>query len=73
MGVGLVGSLQSPDILWIHWRVYTSIDNTSKRVLLSPLYFNKALLHKSYEQSSLVSGPGLNSSPLETKNPGVFA
>ena len=29
MGVGLVGSLQSPDILWIHWRVYNSIANTS--------------------------------------------
>ena len=22
MGVGLVRSLQPPDILWIHWRVY---------------------------------------------------
>ena len=60
MGVGLVRSLQPPDILWIHWRVYNSIANTSKRVLflpssdayvmklsLSPLYFNKTLLHKS--------------------------
>ena len=39
---------------------------------LSPLYFNKTLLHKSSEQSSLISGPGLNSSPPEAKNPGVF-
>ena len=33
------------------------------------LYFNKTLSHKSSEQSSLVSGPGLNSSPPEAKNP----
>ena len=36
---------------------------------LSPLYFNKTLLHKSSERSSLVSGPRLNSSPPEAKNP----
>ena len=83
MGVGLVRSFQPPDILWIHWRVYNFIANTSKGVLflppsdayvklsLSPLYFNKTLLHKSSEQSSLVSGPRLNSSPLGAKNPGV--
>ena len=33
MGVGLVRSLQPPDTLWIHWRVYNSIANTSKGVL----------------------------------------
>ena len=33
----------------------------------------KTLLHKSPEWSSLVSGPGLNSSPLGSKNPGIFA
>ena len=33
MGVGLVRSLQPPDILWIHWRVYNFTANTSKRVL----------------------------------------
>ena len=33
MGVGLVRSLQPPDILWIHWRVYNSIANTSKWVV----------------------------------------
>ena len=43
-----------------------------QKLFLSPLYFNKTLLHKSSEQSSLVSGPGLNS-PLEAKNPGIFS
>ena len=42
-----------------------------QKLSLSLLYFNKTLLHRSSEQSSLVSGPGLNSSP-EAKNPGVF-
>ena len=36
MGVGLVRSLQPPDILWIHWRVCNLIVNTSKRVLFLP-------------------------------------
>ena len=36
MEVGLVRSLQPPDILWIHWRVYNSIANTSKWVLFLP-------------------------------------
>ena len=36
MGVGLVRSLQSPDILWIYWRVFNFIANTSKRVLFLP-------------------------------------
>ena len=36
MGVGLVRSLQPPDILWIHWRVYNSIANTSKEGTLLP-------------------------------------
>ena len=43
-----------------------------QKLSLSPLYFNKTLLHKSSEQSSLISGPGLNSSPPGAKNPGVF-
>ena len=38
MGVGLVRSLQPPDILWIHWRVYNSIANTSKQVIFLPSY-----------------------------------
>ena len=66
MGVGLVRSLQPPDSLWIPWRVYNSIANTSKLGSLLPpsdvcvrsflyllLYFNKTLLHKSSERSSL--------------------
>ena len=36
------------------------------------LYFNKTSLHKSSEWSSLVTGPRLNSSPPEAKNPGIF-
>ena len=36
MGVGLVRSLQPPDILLIHWRVHNSTANTSKGVLFLP-------------------------------------
>ena len=36
MGVGLVRSLQPLDILWIHWRVYNSIANTSEGALFLP-------------------------------------
>ena len=36
MGVGLVRSLQPPDIVLIHWRVYNSTANTSKGVLFLP-------------------------------------
>ena len=36
MGVGLVSSLQPPDILWIHWRVYNVIANTSEGALFLP-------------------------------------
>ena len=36
MGVGLVRSLQPPDIFWIHWRVYNFIVNISKEVLFLP-------------------------------------
>ena len=36
MGVGLVRSLQPPDILWIYWRIYNFIINTSKGVLFLP-------------------------------------
>ena len=36
MGVGLMRSLQPADILWIHWRVYNFIANTSKWVLFLP-------------------------------------
>ena len=44
-----------------------------QKLSLSPLYFNKTWLHKSSEWSSLVSGSGLNSSPLQAKNPGVLS
>ena len=36
MGACLVRSLQPPDILWILWRVYNSIADTSKGVLFLP-------------------------------------
>ena len=44
-----------------------------QKLSLPPLYFNKTLLHKSSEWSSLVSGPGLNLSPPEAKNPGILS
>ena len=43
-----------------------------QKLPLSPLYFNKTLLPQISERSSLVSGPGLNLSPAEAKNPGVL-
>ena len=36
MGVGLMRSLQPPDILLIHWRIYNSTASTSKGVLFLP-------------------------------------
>ena len=36
MGVGLMRTLQPPDILLIYWRVYDCIANTSKWVLFLP-------------------------------------
>ena len=84
MGVGLVRSLQPPDILWVHWRVYNSIANTSKEVLFLPpsdayvrrflylVYTLLTLLHESSERSSFISGPGLNSSPLKAKHLSIF-
>ena len=78
MGVGLVRSLQPPDILWIHWRIYNSIANTSKWLLFLPssdvyvrnfLYLLYSLI-KLYYTNAL--SPGLNSSLPEAKNPGVF-
>ena len=52
------------------------MSNTSKgdvllKLSLSLLYFNKTLLHKSSERSSLSSGPELSLSP-EAKNPSIF-
>ena len=60
MGVGLVRSLQPPDILLIHWRVYNSIANTSKQVLFlhfsdvyvrSFLYLLYSLIKLSYTKA----------------------
>ena len=50
MGVGLVKSLQPPDILLIRWRVYNSIANTSKGVffLLSSDAYVKSFLYLLY-------------------------
>ena len=36
MGVGLMRSLQPPDIIWIQWSVYNFIANNSKGVLFLP-------------------------------------
>ena len=36
MGVGLVRSLQPPDILLIYWRVYNFVANTSEGELFLP-------------------------------------
>ena len=36
MGVGLMRTLQPPDILLIYWRVYNFIANTNKRALFLP-------------------------------------
>ena len=47
-------------------------DQSLLSLSLSLLYFNKTLLHKSTEWSCLISGPRLNSSPPEAKNPSVF-
>ena len=63
-------SLQPPDILWIHWRVYNSIANTRKQVLflpplmsmseaLSPLYLNKTLLYKALSDQASSLAPDL--------------
>ena len=43
-----------------------------QKLSLSLLYFNKTLLHKRSEWSSLITGHGLNFSPPEAKNPCVF-
>ena len=59
----------------LHFSLTTSRHSfdSLEKLSLSPLYFNKTLLHKSSEWSSLVSGPGLNSSPPEAKNPSILA
>ena len=71
-------SSSSSDYITSSWRLAGGYSSAPfwclcQKLSLSPLYFNKALLHKSSEWSSLVSGSGLNSSPPGAKNPGVFA
>ena len=82
MGVGLVRYLKPPDILWIHWRVHNFTANTNKGALFLPpsdayvrsfLYLLYTLIKLSYTKAlSLVSGPGLISSPPGPKNPGAM-
>ena len=43
-----------------------------QKLCLSLSYFTKMVLYKSSERSSLVTGPRLNPSPPEAKNPSVF-
>ena len=71
-------SSSSSDYITSRWRLAgDTLSGPSwclcQKLSLSPLYFNKSLLQKSSERSSLISHPGLNSSPLEAKNPGVFS
>ena len=70
MGVGLVRSQQPPDILWIHWRVYNSITNTSKGGTLLPpsdayvrsfLYLFYTLIKLYYTKA--LSDPALSLAP----------
>ena len=70
MGVGRVRSLQPPDILWILWRVYNSIANTSKGILFLPhshvyvrsfLYLLYTLIKLYYTKA--LSDPALSLAP----------
>ena len=72
LGIGVCIDFQfSRDHSWlkITWSGYSFAPFwcLCQKLSLSPLYLT--LLHKSSERSSLTSGPGLNSSPLEAKNP----
>ena len=69
--------LSSTDYITSSWRLAGGYSSAPfwclcQKLSLSPLYFNKILLHKSSERSGLVSGPRLISSPPGAKNPGVF-
>ena len=62
-----------PDAVSLLKQINTALGLMSVSELsLSLLYFNKTLLHNSSERSSLVTGPRVNFSPPEAKNPGVF-
>ena len=66
MGVGLVSYLQPPDILWIHWRVYNFIANTSKRVLFLPPFdaYVRSFLYLLYTLIKLYYTKALSSQAL---------
>ena len=70
MEVGLVRSLQPPDVLWIYWRVYNSITNPSKGGTLLPpsdayvrsfLYLLYTLIKLYYTKA--LSSPALSLAP----------
>ena len=61
-----------------NWRLargvlFLSPSDAYVRSFVCLLYSLIKLLHKSSEWSNLVSGPRLNSSPPEAKNPGIFS
>ena len=74
MGVGLVRSLQPPDILWIHWRVYNFIANTGKGVLFLPLsdaYIRSFLYLLSIQFSSVAQSCPTLCNPMNCSTPGL--
>ena len=72
-GIGMGNTCKPMAVSFQCMTKFTTNKKKKKKLSLSPLYFNKTLLHRSSERSSLVSGPGLNSSPPEAKNPGVLS
>ena len=69
-------SFQTPDILWIRWRIYNSIANTSKGGTLLPpsdayvrsfLYLLYTLIKLYYTKA--LSDPASTLAPSEAKNP----
>ena len=66
MEVGLVRSLQPPDILWIYWRVYNFIANTNKRALFLPPSdaYVRSFLYLLYTLITLYSTKSLNDQAL---------
>ena len=59
--------------LWQQWATLSApFWCLCQKLSQSLLYFNKTLLHRSAKRLSLVTGPGLNSSLPEAKNPGIF-
>ena len=74
MGVGLVRSLQPPDILWIHWRVYNFIANTGKGVLFLPpsdAYIRSFLYLLSIQFSSVAQSCPTLCDPMNCSTPGL--